>query len=173
MKTKIASRIFATLLFAIFVGIRSVAGADEASETLEKLNELASNCAKAIDSEETTKANASAFELILLVRGANVDFDAYRSSLLSFSANASKCISWKWSTPTVFDFENRDWISVEKAREKEIMRLAKIAVQLQIQREAAVDASVHSACLKLVERDDVLAFTNKMCVDSFKKNGFK
>lgn len=141
------------------------------------LEDIAERCESALSS-----GDRAAFEAVV---------DAIRPRKDVFDIDARKrveaCLSQGFGEPWEYSFPDRAWLSVAEAQgrladreaaedaaaQKEAESAAEAARQERMREENAqrVAELVYTSCVVLLDRDEIAAMTNQVCVESFLANG--
>lgn len=134
------------------------------------LNDLAERCEEALQSGDRI-----AFEEVVTALRPRKDVFATAAR-----KRVEKCLSEGFGEPWAYSFPDSAWLSVSEAEARMTARQeANLAQERakdydEAQRKANVERvwmMVYASCSTLLERDQVAAMTNALCVNSFLENG--
>ncbi len=167
----------------VLAGLVCCAFPASSSELVEGARLIVAECGNAISAENRQQAGVVSARIAkMATMAANTgELDADLAAIFS-SDEAEACLSYARQADLEFSVELGRYISrivrrqEELARqqaigEEEMRKLAERQAEAQKQLELKINLEVYAACSVLLANDRIAAFTNDLCVSSFKANG--
>ena len=168
---------------ALLASIILISNTASASAQADDVRQSLDECSKAVSDEDRSAAGLVAERLSKIASLAHATGSLSGELLQLLSGDDAKaCLSYARQINLEFSAELGRFVSARMLQDAEKKkREAELAEERERQREATeaaqkllelkVNTKVFESCSKLANKDEVAAFTNELCVSSFKANG--